>query len=103
MAVRRETRREHSPVRAMSDGAMEKADRLAPLEERVRADEDKSVKTGGVMAIDTGEFQVPRDFTEREDKRARLFGLEPIALIILVFSLAFIAFITYLIATEPPK
>ena len=36
MVVRRETRREHNPVRASSDGALEKADMLAPPEERVR-------------------------------------------------------------------
>ena len=103
MVVRRETRREHNPVRASSDGALEKADMLAPPEERVKKSADKEVKNGGVMKVDTGELKLPNDFTEKVDSRARLFGLEPIALIILVFSLAFIAFITYLIATEPPK
>jgi len=103
MVVRRETRREHNPVRASSDGALEKADMLAPPEERVKRSADKEVKNGGVMKVDTGELKLPNDFTEKVDSRARLFGLEPIALIILVFSLAFIAFITYLIATEPPK
>jgi hypothetical protein len=103
MAVRRETRREHNPVRSASDEALEKADMLAPPEERVRKSADKEAKNDGVLKVDTGELKLPNDFTEKEDKRARLFGLEPIALIILVFSLAFIAFITYLIATEQPK
>ena len=103
MVVRRETRREHNPVRASSDEALEKADMLAPPEERMSRSADKGAKSGGVMTVDTGELKLPRDFTEKEDKRARLFGLEPIALIILIFSIAFIAFITYLIATETPK
>jgi hypothetical protein len=103
MAVRRESRREHNPVGASSDGAMGKADLLAPQEERAKKSVNKGAKNGGVMAVDTGELKLPNEFTEKEDKRARLFGLEPIALIILVFSIIFIAFITYLIATEPPK
>jgi hypothetical protein len=103
MVVRRETRREHNPVRAVNDGALEKADMLAPPEERVKRSADKEAKNGGVMKVDTGELKLPNDFTEKVDSRTRLFGLEPIALIILIFSLAFIAFITYLIAIEPPK
>jgi hypothetical protein len=103
MAVRRESRREHNPVRASSDGALEKADLLAPPEERTSRSADKGAKSNGVLTVDTGELKLPNDFTEKEDGRARLFGLEPIALIILVFSLAFIAFITYLIATGPPQ
>jgi len=103
MVVKRESRREHNPVRASSDGALEKADMLAPPEERLKRSANQGAKNGGVMKVDTGELKLPGDFTEKEDSRARLFGLEPIALIILVFSLAFIAFITYLIAIEPPK
>jgi hypothetical protein len=102
--MKRESRREHNPVYTSSDGAMEKADMLAPPEERAKKREaEKGAKNGGVMAVDTGELKLPSDFTEKEDKRARLFGLEPIALAILLFSLAFIAFITYLIATERPQ
>lgn len=101
--MRRETRREHNPVRASSDEALEKANLLAPPEERVQRSTDKGAKSNGVLTVDTGELKLPNDFTEKEDRRARLFGLEPIALIILVFSIAFIALITYLIASEPPK
>jgi hypothetical protein len=101
--MRRETRHEHNPVPASSDGALEKADLLAPPEERVQRSADKGAKSSGVLTVDTGEVKLPNDFTEKEERGARLFGLEPIALIILVFSLAFITFITYLIATEPLK
>ena len=101
--MRRESRREHNPVRASSDGALDKADMLAPPEEHVKMSANKGADGGGVMKVDTGELKLPGDFTEKVDKRSRLFGLEPIALIILIFSLAFIAFITYLISTEPPK
>lgn len=99
--MRRESRREHNPVQASSDGARERADLLAPPEER--AQKKEAVNNGGVLSVDTGEFNLPNDFTEKEDQQARLLGLEPVALVILVFALAFIGFITYLIYTEPPK
>lgn len=101
--MKMESRHEHNPVHTSSDGAMEKANMLAPPEERARKDGDKGAKNGGVMAGDTDEVKLPSDFTEKEEQSGRFFGLAPIALAILIFSLSFIAFITYLIATEPPK
>jgi uncharacterized membrane protein (DUF485 family) len=55
------------------------------------------------MAVDTGELKLPKEFTEREEERSRFLGLEPVALVILVFSLAFILFIAYLISIDSPK
>ena len=105
--MKRESRREHNPIHSSSDGALEKADRLAPPEERGKKDAGRAAaaatENDGVLTVNTGELKLPADFTEKEEGRVRLFGLEPIALIILVFSLAFIALITYLIASEPPK
>lgn len=101
MAVRKESRREHNPVQVSSDGASQKADQLAPLEERRRKGERQNSDHEGVMVVDTGELKLPDDFTEREDRKSRLLGLEPVALVILLFALAFIIFIAYLISIEP--
>jgi len=103
MVVKRERRREHNPVRASSDGAQERAESLAPPEERADRSANQSLNGGGVMVVGTGELKLPDDFTEREDKNPNLLGLDSIALIILIFALAFIAFIAYLISIEPTK
>jgi hypothetical protein len=103
MAVKRESRREHSPVRGSSDGASKKADQLAPPEERAGKGAAGNSNNEGVMGVDTGELKLPKEFTEKEEGKSRFLGLEPLALVILIFSLAFIAFIAYLISIEPPK
>ncbi len=97
-----ERRREHNPVYATSDGAQERARDLAPPEESEKEAASQGLN-GGVMKVDTGELKLPGDLTEREDKKSQLLGLDPIALIILVFALAFIAFVTYLISIEQTK
>jgi hypothetical protein len=102
MAVKKESRREHNPVRGSSDAALGKAEQLAPPEEHAKKSANQKTDNEGVMVVDTGELKLPKDFTEKEDK-SRFFGLEPIAVVILIFALAFIAFITYLISTEPSK
>ena len=104
MVVSGERRRDHNPVQAFSDGAQKRAASLAPPEERAKKSAEVRRENNGLMRVaDTGGLKLPDDFTEREDKKTQLFGLDPIALIILIFALAFIAFITYLISTEPPK
>jgi hypothetical protein len=104
MAVKRESRREHNPVQVSSDGASRKADQLAPPEERAGNQALQNSKNEGVMTVpDTGELKLPKEFTEREEERSRFLGLEPVALVILIFALAFIAFIAYLISIEPSK
>lgn len=103
MAVKRESRREHNPIHASGDGALEKAELLAPPEERVKKQPRQNSNHDGGMAVDTGELKLPEEFTEKEEGKSRLFGLEPVALVILIFALAFIAFITYLISVEPTK
>jgi hypothetical protein len=101
--MKRESRREHNPVRGSSDGASQKADQLAPPEERARKSTNQNSNNEGVMAVDTGELKLPKEFTEKEDGKSRFFGLEPVALVILIFALAFIAFIAYLISNDSPK
>jgi hypothetical protein len=100
--VRRESRREHNPVQASSDGTSQKADQLAPLEERAGKPADSNNE--GVMVVpDTGKLKLPKDLTEKDEGKPRFLGLEPVALVILIFALAFIAFIAYLISIDSPK
>ena len=101
--MKRESRREHNPVQGSSDNASQKAEQLAPPEERGAKQAPQAQNNEGVLVVDTGELKLPREFTEREAARSRFLGLEPVALVILIFSLAFIAFIAYLISAEPTK
>ena len=55
------------------------------------------------MGVDTGELKLPKEFTEKDEGRPRFLGLEPVALVILIFALAFIAFIAYLISIDSPR
>jgi hypothetical protein len=96
--MRKESRREHNSVVASSGEAAEIASRLAPPEERAR----QVSNNGGAIIVGTGELKLPTDFTEREEK-SHIFRLNPTAVVLLIFSLAFIAFITYLISIEPPQ
>ncbi len=96
---KRKRRREHDHLVPHQGEPKDLAARLTPPEETSQRDSNN----GGAIVVDTSALNLPRDFTEREEKKGLLFGLEPIGVIILVFSLAFIAFITYLIATEPAK
>jgi hypothetical protein len=102
--MKKESRREHNPVHVSSDGSLRKAERLAPLEERRRKTAaGQSANNGGVIDVDTGSLQLPKGLEENEGKEWRFLGFDPLALFILIFSLAFIALITYLISIEPPK
>jgi hypothetical protein len=96
---KRGKRHEHNHLVPHQGEPVELAARLTPPEET----EVRDSNDGGAIVVDTAAVRLPRDFTEREEKKGLLFGLEPIGVIILVFSLAFIAFITYLISAEPEK
>ena len=103
MAVKRKSRRRHNPVQASSDEGLEKAAQLAPLEERTGKSVHQNSNTDGVISVDTGDLKLPTEFTEKEEGKSGLFGLEPVTIVILAFALAFIAFIAYLISIEPTK
>lgn len=103
MAVKRKRKRRHNPVQASSEEGLEKADQLAPLEERAGKPANQSSNNGGGIIVDTGSLKLPAEFTEKEEGKPGLLGLEPVTIVILTFALAFIAFIAYLISIEPPK
>ena len=96
--VEGESRREHNPIHVSSDGAMEKAQQLAPLEEQSGS---QGAVHGGFISVDTGKLNLPKDLTGKEEEKPRLLHLEPVTIIILIFALAFIALMAYLISIEP--
>lgn len=95
--MKEESRSEHNPIHVSGDGASMKAERLAPLEEKVRQNPNNE----GVINVDTGSLKLPSQLAEKG--KSGLFHLEPITIIILIFVLAFVGFIAYLISIEPPK
>lgn len=95
--MRKESPSEHKAVVASDGDAAEKAARLAPPEERA----SQGSNNRGAITVGTGELKLPTDFTEREERR-HTFSIGPTAAVFLIFALAFIAFITYLISIEPP-
>ena len=102
MAMKKETRREHSPVRAVSPTAAERAAHLAPPEERDKEASSRRETKAGTINTDTGSLRLPEDLLEKEDD-SRPFRPDPVVIVIFFLSLAFIAFITYLISIETSK
>jgi len=100
MAVKKESSRSHSPVKAESAEAAEHAAHLAPLEEQ--NGKQRNQNGDGAIVVDTAKLALPKGVIEEEKDGARLFGMNPVVLFIFCFALAFIAFIAYLISIEPP-
>jgi hypothetical protein len=98
----KETRREHNAVRAVSQAAAERAAQLAPPEERDTETSSRRQTKAGAINTDTGRLPLPQDLLEKEDD-SRPFRPDPVVIVIFFLSLAFIAFITYLISIEPPR
>lgn len=102
MAVKKEPRRVHSPVKAKSAEAAEHAAQLAPPEEQNGRQKNQAPNQDGAIVVDTGQLNLPKGVIEDEDG-ARLFGMDPVVLFIFCLALVFIAFIAYLISIEPAR
>lgn len=108
MAIKKESRRLHSPVKASSAKAAKHAAHLAPPEEQNGKQPDKASNNNqapnndGTIVVDTDKLTLPKGFNEDEKGGARLFGMSPVVLFVFCFALAFIAFIAYLISIETP-
>jgi hypothetical protein len=103
MAVKKEPRRVHSPVKAKSAEAAEHAAQLAPPEEQNGRRKNQAPNQDGAIVVDTGELNLPKGVIEDEKDGARLFGMDPVVLFIFCLALVFIAFIAYLISIEPAR
>jgi hypothetical protein len=104
---KRESRREHNPIKARSEEAAELAAMLAPPEEKPEGAVDSSAaaaarRNGGAIVVDTDRLKLPKEFLE-SGVEGKTLGLEPVVAFILCIVLAFIGFIAYLIYIEPPR
>ena len=93
--------RHHNDVKTGSPEASELAAQLAPPEEREAAITDQSSNNDGTIIVDSGPLKIPASLTDKEG--IKLFRLDPIAILILILVLAFIAIIAYLISQMPDK
>lgn len=88
------------------------AERLAPLEELAPAESKKPAarvdnyqvvaQEEGAIVVGRNKPALPEDATERSD-RNRIFGLEPVVIVIVGLLLAFIAFIAWQISRMPAE
>jgi len=102
-ARKKEPRRLHSPVRASSAEAAEHAARLTPPEEQngSQSPQGSSRADDGAILVDTSKLKLPKGVMEEGENAPSWFGFDPVVLIILGLSILFIAFIAYLISTQP--
>jgi hypothetical protein len=83
--------------------------RLAPLEETVAPEEmnqavpDGRPATDDTIRVNTAALKLPEKLVEEERTGASVFYLDPIVVAILVFMLAFIAFVAWRITLMPAK
>jgi hypothetical protein len=99
VAVKKESRREHNPVKSSRRESKRRAAKLAPPEERNQ--EGKTQRDGdGALAVDTGELKLPESLrADTEASAGGTFHLDPVVIVILASALAYIALIIYLIAS----
>lgn len=84
------------------------AARLAPLEET--KDFDESPQSGGrkdgtddTIRVGSGDVRLPNQLNDEDRDASSVFRLGPVAIVIVVISLAFVAFIAWQITLMPAK
>ena len=77
------------------------AHQLAPLEEQDKQAAAEQVADYGAIVVDNVNLKIPTGIAEEQDEK-RFLGLEPVVLVVLILSLAFIAFIAWQITLMPP-
>lgn len=82
------------------------AERLKPLEETAEFKNSPQVEgksNADTIRVDSTSIPMPEHLVEDEREGASIFRLEPVVLFVLVFMLAFIAFVAWQITTMPPR
>ncbi len=83
------------------------ADRLKPLEETEEFAEspqkDGPAAPDDTIRVDSKTVPMPEHLVDEEREGASIFRLEPVVLFVLLFMLAFIAFIAWQVTLLPPK
>lgn len=105
MAIRRMPRPGEQGEGEDHSGETERAARRSPQPEgRDGTSLNQSSTDNGLLQIDTGQLKLPQNLTEEEEEVKRFMPIDPAVLVILCFSLAFIAVIAYIIWSgwEPP-
>ena len=85
----------------------DEADRLTPLEETPEFEEspqkESTRRADDTIRVDSKSVPMPEHLLEEEREGGSIFRLEPVVLFVLVFMLAFIAFVAWQITKMPPK
>ncbi|HYJ87411.1 MAG TPA: hypothetical protein VEW46_15220 [Pyrinomonadaceae bacterium] len=79
----------------------ENAAQLAPLEEQHKT-AAVSVQQAGAIIVDSDNLNLSNDVAERR-RGKQIMGMEPVAVVILIFILCFIAFIAWQISLMPAE
>lgn len=89
------------------------AAQLAPLEEQdkqaaaervgrgLKSTNDQADRDYGAIVVDSDNLKIPIGITEEQNEK-QFLGIEPVVLVALIFSLAFIVFIAWQITLMPP-
>lgn len=102
MALKKNKRHRSGKIKEKrAGGVSELASSLAPLEEQTQQEIARQNGNNGVIVVDSSDLKFPDEFTERENEEPSFFGLEPVIIVILILSLAFIAFIAWQISLMP--
>lgn len=107
--------RMHSRVKKRRKGDTDQlAAQLAPLEEQDKPAAEHQIGSHhnavngqadlnyGAIIVDNENLKVPTDIMEAQEEK-RLFGVEPVVLVVLFLMLGFIAFITWQISLMPAR
>ena len=85
----------------------DEAERLAPLEETEEFKESPQVDTDrdakDTIRVDSSSVPMPEHLFEDEREGSSIFRLEPVVLFVLIFMLAFIAFVAWQVTLMPKK
>ena len=84
----------------------DEAERLKPLEEMPEfkdSPQKESVRTDDTIRIDSKSVPMPEHLLDDEREGSAIFWLEPVVLFVLLFMLAFIAFIAWQVTLMPEK
>ncbi|MDT5263213.1 MAG: hypothetical protein QOC61_2217 [Acidobacteriota bacterium] len=87
--------------------ATSEAARLTPLEEtkefKRSSQRDGDHDADDTIRVDSASVRMPERLIDEEKEGGSIFHLEPVALVILAFMLAFIAFVAWQITLMPEK